>query len=92
MKFSVRSQTAKNILQKYGKKFKRKKNNNNELSSIEDKKVKYTNLCYDERKTFCHLTNSVPSLQGQSGGGACPHFSLPKILFWKIMQRQDNRQ
>ena len=69
------------------------KNNNKELSSIEDRKVKYTNLCYDERKRFCHLTNSVLSLRGQSGGGgACPHFSLPKILFWKIMQRQDKQQ
>ena len=33
------------------KKLKRKKNNNKELSSIEDRKVN-TNLCYDGRKRF----------------------------------------
>ena len=50
MKFGI-AKLPKTFLQRYQKKFKRKKNNNKELSSTKDRKVN-TNLCYDGKKSF----------------------------------------
>ena len=72
-----RSQTAKNVVQKYRKKFKRKKNK--ELNSIEDRKVN-TNLCYVGRKKVLALGKfSTVAPRGQEG--FAPDFGLLKYFF-----------
>ena len=63
-------QTAKNILQKYRKKFKHKKKQQQRITLNRGLKSKYKSLLQLKKK-FCHLANSMPSLR----------FVLQKILF-----------
>ena len=71
MKFGI-AKLPQELYKNIEKKFKRtQRNNNKELSSIEDRKVN-TNLRNDGRKKFCQLENSVLSLGVQG--------ALPPIL------------
>ena len=63
-----------------------KKNNNKELSSIEDRKVN-TNLCYDGRKSF--LTWQI---QCRRYGGPCLTFWFSKNTFLEQHVTKEKRQ